>query len=68
MRTLLTDLFPPQYRNQQTVPGGAEGSAKPAARKARIFPQTAVLLSVDDLVEVGVDGTVIATPGALAAK
>jgi predicted dehydrogenase len=35
---------------------------------ARTFPQAAVLISLDDLMEVGVDGIVIATPGALPAE
>ncbi|HLX68382.1 MAG TPA: Gfo/Idh/MocA family oxidoreductase [Verrucomicrobiae bacterium] len=39
-----------------------------AAKAARTFPEAAVLTSLDDLVEVGVDGIVIATPSALRAE
>lgn len=39
-----------------------------AAQAARIFPRAAVLSSLDDLMEVGVEGIVIATPGALDAE
>ena len=68
MRTLLTDSFPPQCMDEQTVSHGADAAVEPTGKMARTFPQSAVLISVDDLVEVGVDGTVIATPSALPAE
>ena len=37
---------------------------EPRERVARIFSQSAVLAKVDNLVEVGAGGTVIATPSA----
>ena len=66
MRTLLTDLFPPQSVNEQTFSPRTEPSQS-VGNALRIFSPTAVLASVDDLLEVGVDGTAIAAPGALAA-
>jgi predicted dehydrogenase len=39
-----------------------------AAQAARTFPRAVVLASLDDLVEVGVEGIVIATPSALDAE
>jgi len=48
VRTLLTDILPPQ-------PGEPK-------KRARTFSQPAVLASVDHLTEVGVVGTVIAAP------
>ncbi|HEY2083283.1 MAG TPA: hypothetical protein VGI88_10895 [Verrucomicrobiae bacterium] len=67
MRTLLTDLFPPQSVNEQTFFPRAEPSQS-VGNASRTFSPTAVLASVDDLLEVGVDGTAIAAPGALAAE
>lgn len=49
MRTLLTDILPPQS-------GAPE-------KTARIFSKPAVLASGNPLTEVGVVGTVIAAPG-----
>ena len=46
----------------------ADASPELAAQVARTFPQAAVLTSLDDLMEVGVDGIVIATPSALHAE
>ena len=37
-------------------------------QEMRIFPETAVLATQDDLMEVGADGTVIVTPSALHAE
>jgi hypothetical protein len=67
MRTLLTDIFPPQSVNEQTFSPREEPSQSPGDA-SRTFSPTAVLTSMDDLLEVGVDGTAIATPGALAAE
>src|SRR5215472_11233549 len=46
----------------------AGASPELAAQAARTFPRAAVLTSLDDLMEVGVDGIVIATPSALHAE
>ena len=46
----------------------ADASPELAAQAARTFPRAAVLTSLDDLMEVGVDGIVIATPSALHAE
>ncbi len=53
------------------IPGDPAGeaaiedeAAESAEQVARIFPEAAVLASLYDLVEVGVDGTVMTTPGA----
>lgn len=62
MRTLLNQSCPPEYTSLQNFSAAAET----APETARTFPLAAVLASKDDLVEVGVDGTVIATPGASA--
>lgn len=62
MRTLLNQSCPPEYTSLQNFSAAAET----APETARTFPLAAVLASKDDLVEVGVDGTVIATPGARA--
>lgn len=43
----------------------ADASPELANQAGRTFPRDAVLASLDDLMEVGVDGTVIATPSAL---
>ena len=59
MRTLLDESFPPTCIEDQTF-----SSPEPREQVARIFSQSAVLAKVDNLVEVGVGGTVIATPGA----
>jgi len=60
MRTLLNESLPPDYHNEP-----AFYSSEPKKRFRRIFSQNAVLsTNVADLAEVGVDGTVIATPGA----
>jgi hypothetical protein len=61
MRTLLTDPFPPQFANDHAFSPHAEPSP-------RTFSEAAVLASVDDLLEVGVDGTATAAPGASAAE
>jgi hypothetical protein len=53
MRTLLNESLPPICTDEPTF-----------SLPERTFPQKAVLTSKDDLVEVGLDGTVIATPGA----
>ena len=62
MRTLLNESLPPHFNDEpalsppQTIP-----------RSPRIFSQNAVLSSSEpNLTEVGVDGAVIATPGARA--
>jgi predicted dehydrogenase len=47
------------------VAGMADVSMEPAAEIARTFPRDAVLTSLDNLMEVGVEGIVIATPSAL---
>jgi hypothetical protein len=59
MRTLLDASFPPTCMEDQTF-----SSPEPRQQAARIFSQSVVLAKVDNLVEVGVGGTVIATPGA----
>lgn len=46
----------------------ADASPELAAQVARTFPQAAVLTSLNDLLEVGVDGIAIATPSALHAE
>src|SRR5947207_317496 len=46
----------------------ADPVAELAAQVARTCPQSAVLASLDDLLEVEVDGVVIATPSALHAE
>lgn len=59
MRTLLDESLPPQCRDEQVfLPPKREISAP------RIFSQKPVLRSLDDLVEVGVGGAVMAAPGA----
>lgn len=68
MRTFLNESFPPQCVDKRTVSSPAEGLPEAAVQNERTFLQTAVLASVDDLVEVGVGGTVIAAPSALHAK
>ncbi len=56
MRTLLNVAIPPHYIDKQTI--------SPPEPVPRTFSQNAVLDNLDDLVEVELDGTVIATPGA----
>lgn len=46
----------------------ADAQPELAAQIARTFPRAAVLTSLDDLMEVGVEGIVIATPSALHAE
>lgn len=46
----------------------ADASPELAAQPARTFPSVAVLTSLNDLSEVGVDGIAIATPSALHAE
>jgi hypothetical protein len=53
--------------DEQNFSPGASAPAEPE-KVARTFRLAAVLASGDDLVEVGVDGTVIATPSAVPAK
>jgi hypothetical protein len=55
MRTLLNESFPPNCMDEPTFS---------AAEPARIFSHSAVLSKLDDLVEVGVGETVMATSGA----
>ena len=64
MRTLLNEPCPPESTGQSSFSPAAET----APETARTFPLAAVLASKDDLVEVGVDGTIVATPGALLAE
>jgi hypothetical protein len=59
MRTLLDASFPPTCMEEQTF-----SPPEPRERMARIFSQSAVLAKENNLVEVGADGTVIATPSA----
>ncbi|HWD92065.1 MAG TPA: hypothetical protein VG938_06920 [Verrucomicrobiae bacterium] len=61
MRTLLTDSFPPQFADDRAFSAGAEVSQ-------RTFSEEAVLIRVDDLLEVGADGTATAAPDASAAE
>jgi hypothetical protein len=68
MRTLLTDSFPPQGMDEPGFSVELEPPAEPAAKAARTFPSAAVLASEKDLMEVGVDGTAMATPGASSAE
>ena len=68
MRTLLTDSFPPQSSNDPGFSSKTEPVAAPARKVARTFRSGAVLASERDLMEVGVDGTAMAMPGALPAE
>jgi hypothetical protein len=63
MRTLLNESLPPHCSSEQTF-----SSPESVAPKPRTFLQNAVLDSRVDLVEVGLDGTVIATPSAMDAE
>jgi hypothetical protein len=58
MRTLLNESLPPRAVDEQTL------SFEPPTSARRTFSQDAVLGNLDNLVEVGLGGTVIATPGA----
>jgi hypothetical protein len=49
MRTLLTDPFPPKFASDQAFSAHVE-------QLPRTFSEATVLASVDDLLEVGVDG------------
>jgi len=55
---LLTESCPPGRNDEETV----------LTQAMRTFPQTAVLATQNDLMEVGADGTVIVTPSALHAE
>jgi len=68
MRTLLTDSFPPQSMNEPGFSAEREPAAALPVKVARTFRPAAVLASERDLMEVGVDGTAMATPGALPAE
>jgi hypothetical protein len=57
MRTLLNECLPPLAAGEQMV------SPSGSPMLARTFPQNAVLGNLDNLVEVGQGGTVMATPG-----
>jgi hypothetical protein len=59
MRTLLDASFPPTCMEEATFSPPERQEQAP-----RIFSQSVVLAKVDNLVEVGVGGTVIATPSA----
>ena len=59
MRTLLNESLPPRTADEPTA-----SPSEPAAPALRTFSQNAVLATLDNLVEVGLGGTVIATPGA----
>jgi hypothetical protein len=60
MRTLLNESLPPGYHDESTI-----SSRETIERLPRTFSQNAVLSpEVADLAEVGVGGTVMATPGA----
>jgi hypothetical protein len=61
MRTLLNESLPPRAADEQIL--SPSESATPALRT---FSQNAVLSNLDNLVEVGLGGTVIATPSARA--
>jgi hypothetical protein len=61
MRTLLTDPFPPKFASDQAFSAHVE-------QLPRTFSEATVLASVDDLWEVGVDGTATAAPNASAAE
>jgi hypothetical protein len=61
MRTLLNESLPPHAPDEPAL--SPSESATPALRT---FPQNAVLGNLDNLVEVGLGGAVIATPGARA--
>lgn len=63
MRTLLTNLLPPQSLDSASSP-----STAPSAKIARTYRETAVFASPDNLLEVGVDGTAIAAPSLSPAK
>lgn len=63
MRTLLTNLFPPQ----SVV--GQNPSSDLSAKNSRTFPEKPVFASEDeDLLEVGVDETAMAAPSLSPAK
>ena len=59
MRTLLDESLPPQCIDEPMF-----SPAEPATPAERTFSQNAVLVSLDDLAEVGLGVTVIATPSA----
>ena len=63
MRTVLAESRPPGSSDNQTI-----CRPKLAEETARTFPRAAVLTTLDDLMEVGVEGIVIATPSALHAE
>jgi hypothetical protein len=63
MRTLLDESLPPNCMDEQNF-----SPPQPETQEARTFPQTAVLATLDDLVEVGVGRTVIVTPGVSSAR
>ena len=59
MRTLLDESYPPTCMEEQPF-----STPEPREPAPRIFSQSAVLANLDNLVEVGVGGTVMATPSA----
>lgn len=64
MRTLLTNLIPPQCPAQSAAAKPAQASAK----LTRTFSQTPVFSSEEDLLEVEVDGTANAAPSVSPAR
>ena len=59
MRTLLDESLPPQCADEQLF-----SPLEPATPAQRTFLQNPVLVNLDDLTEVGLGETVIATPSA----
>ncbi len=59
MRTLLTESRPPGQAEEKTLLRSEAGLLH-----ERTFSEEPVLASPDDLLEVGVEGMVVATPGA----
>jgi len=57
MRTLLDEALPPYCSNEETF-------SAPESKTPRTFSEDAVLAHLDNLVEVGLGGIVMATPGA----
>ena len=63
MRTLLNEVLPPHCSCEPAL-----SAREPEMPAQRTFLQNPVLTRLDDLVEVGLGGTVMATPGAVAEK
>jgi hypothetical protein len=68
MRTLLAESRPPQFLSEKRLPKPQTAAERSTEQVARIFREAAVLASLHDLVEVGAEGKVTATPGAMDTK